>query len=236
MRAKALQSLYLPAPKLNQLHILKQIAADPEITQAELAQRCALSVAMVNNYMKELCTSGLLEYRRKSSKSISYHLTVAGMESADATERELLQEDVRFFIDAKKRIREMILSQCNGNLRRAVLYGSGDLAELVFHALESADVSIVGICDDNPGKVGRECLGRSMMSPSQIQFVAPDSIINSTVERADETYQSLISFQGRGIRVIRLCSRGDLPESAVCPPAPEGLPLTPTKKGSLVLE
>ena len=54
MQKKQLPSLYLQSPKLNQLNILKQVAADAHITQAELAACCSLSVAMVNNYMKEL--------------------------------------------------------------------------------------------------------------------------------------------------------------------------------------
>ncbi|MBZ5496925.1 MAG: winged helix-turn-helix domain-containing protein [Acidobacteriia bacterium] len=54
---------------------MKQIASDPEITQMELAPRCVLSVAMVNIYMKRLCSTGLLEYRQMSSKCVSHHLT-----------------------------------------------------------------------------------------------------------------------------------------------------------------
>ncbi len=223
-----LQGLYLPAPRLNELHILSQIASDPEITQAELAQRCALSVAMVNNYMKELCAAGQLEYRRKSSKSISYHLTTAGREAIAATQRELLREGVRLFADAKERVREMILSRSDGKLRRVVLYGTGDLAELVFHALELGDVKIVGICDDRPAETGRDWFGRETLNPSQILFVAPDSVVIATLERVDDIYRSLLHLEGRGIRLIRLDEvdgRRDLPQ-----PAPEELPLTPSKR------
>jgi predicted transcriptional regulator len=214
---------------------LKQIASNPEITQAELAQRCELSVAMVNNYMKELCSSGLLEYRRKSSKDISYHLTVAGREAADATQRELLQELVGFFADAKERVRRAILSQADGKLGRIVLYGTGDLAELVFHALESADVSIVGVCDDDPAVIGHDWCGREVLNPSQIRFVAPDSVIIATFVRTEEICISLRPLQDRGIHLIRLdglCINGSTPKAT----APGGLSgeinLTPRNRAS----
>lgn len=226
MRTKALQGLYIPAPKLNQLHILRQIASDSDITQAELAERCALSVAMINNYMKELCNAGLLEYRRRSSKSISYHLTVAGKEAADATQQELLQELVRLFADAKERVREMILSQAQCDLRRIVLYGSGDLAELAFHALESADVNIVGVCDDDPSMIGRDWCGREMLNPYQIRFIAPDSVVIASSVRTDEIYSGLSYLQSRGIRLIRLDglgASGILQEPAM-PPSETGVP------------
>src|SRR5512137_2565304 len=125
MRTKAPQGLYIPTPKLNQLHILRQIASDPDITQAELARRCALSVAMVNNYMKELCDLGFLEYRRKNSKTVSYYVTPAGKEATDATQKELLNELVALIAQAKEQVQEIIRSQARGELRRVVLYGTG---------------------------------------------------------------------------------------------------------------
>jgi predicted transcriptional regulator len=66
MQKKDLPSLFLQSPKHNQLNILREVAVDAHVTQAELAARCALSVAMVNNYMKELCRSGLMEYHRRT--------------------------------------------------------------------------------------------------------------------------------------------------------------------------
>ena len=233
MRMKELQSLYIPAPKLNQLHILQAIASDPKITQAELAQRCALSVAMVNNYMKELCSGGLLEYRRRSSKSISYHLTDAGKKAAHATEHELLQDLVKLFADAKQQVQEIIRGQANGDLRRAVLYGSGDLAELAFHALESADVNIVGVCDDDPAMIGRDWCGRELLNQYQIRFIAPDYVIIASPDRTDEIYDSLTYLQNRGIRVIRLdgvATNGSHPQAVASLHEAEDLSLSTNKQ------
>lgn len=206
MPKKVPQTLYLPAPKLNQFHIMQQIALDPHVTQAELGQHCSLSVAMVNNYMKELCASGLIEYQRKSSKTVSYHLTPAGREAAEATRHELIQELVTLFVDAKARIRQFVLSQAGGELRKVVLYGSNDLAELVFHALDEADVNIVGVCDDAPAKVGRDWCGREILNPSQIRFIEPDAVVIAESGRAGEIYGGLSYLQGRGIRVVRLAA------------------------------
>ena len=70
MKTKDLQSLYIQSPKLNQLNLLREVAANARITQAALATRCSLSVAMVNNYMKDLCNSGLLEYKQLGYRAI----------------------------------------------------------------------------------------------------------------------------------------------------------------------
>jgi len=209
MPTKFPQSLFIPAPKLNQLHIMQEIAADAHITQAELAQRCSLSVAMVNNYMRELCSSGLLEYQRKSSKCISYHLTQSGREVVAATRQELIQEHVRLFGDAKDHIRNFILDQSGSGVRKVVLYGGGDLAELVILALESTDIDVAGVCLDDSAPVGRKWCGRDVLNPSQIRFISPGAVIVADSSRAKDICSSLNHLLEQGTRVIRL----DVPEA-----------------------
>jgi DNA-binding MarR family transcriptional regulator len=204
MRAKAAQNLFIPAPKLNELRLLKEIASDQDITQAELARRCTLSVAMVNNYMKELGDRGFLEYRRKNSKTISYYVTAAGKEAADAIRKELLLELIRLLEEAREQVKEIILSQAPSELHRVVLYGSGILAELAFHALESAKVSVVGVCSDDPAEIGQEWCGRERINPSQIRYMAPDAVVIALLQRSDDVYLRLTHLSQYDIKLIRL--------------------------------
>lgn len=207
MRNKTQHRLHLAAPRLNEMKLLQCLAADPNLTQAELARRCGLSVAMVNNYMKDLCAAGLLVYHRKSSKNISYHLTAAGSMRAEEIGQELLQEMVESFAMAKERIRNLILSQLPPGPLRVVLYGLDDLAVIAFHALDSRDLRIVGVCDDDPGRIGREWCGREVSNPSQIRYLAPDAVVICDRARTEEIYRSLRYLHERGIRLVRLDAR-----------------------------
>ena len=131
MQNKDLSNLYIQSPKLNQLNILREVAADSHITQAELASRCSLSVAMVNNYMKELCKAGWMEYHRRTIKSVTYHLTPMGLKHLEGLQAELINEMVDMFEAAKAQIRIRILSQSPVELQRVVLFGCGPLARAV---------------------------------------------------------------------------------------------------------
>ncbi len=197
-------NLYLQSPQLNQLNILREIAADARVTQAELARLCSLSVAMVNNYMKELCRSGFLEYRRRTVKSVTYHLTPEGIKQLEALQKKLIHEMEGMFVTAKKQIRERIASQTRTTPQRVVLFGSGNLAQLAFHALELANTKVVGICDDNPEMFGRDFCGREVLSPSQIRYVAPDAVVIADAARTDEICQKLEFLKDRGVDLIRL--------------------------------
>ncbi len=203
MRTKARGSLYSPAPRLNQLRILEEVAADHGITQTALARRCGLSVAMVNNYMKELCDGGLLEYRRQTAKTISYHVTPEGGQTAEAIQNELLLERIESFAETRDWVREIIVSQARRELHRAVLYGSGRLAEISFHALESARISVVGVCTTDPDGIGREWCGREMLNPAQIRYLAPDAVVIALEEGADPVWRALAYLAKYGIDLIR---------------------------------
>jgi len=204
MQIRDFHGLYVQSPKLNQLNILREIGANAHVTQAELAGRCSLSVAMVNNYMKELCGAGLIEYHRKTSKSVSYHLTSAGTAHLQSLQSELIDEMVGMFVSAKEQIRARIVSQARRALHRIVLFGSGPLAQLAFHALELAGISILGVCDENPSVIGTDFCGREVLSPSQIRFLSPDAVIVADPWKAEEICRSLSSLPSRGIALIRL--------------------------------
>jgi predicted transcriptional regulator len=204
MQKKELPGLYLQSPKLNQMNILREVAGDAHITQAELAARCALSVAMVNNYMKELCRTGLMEYHRRTIKSVTYHLTPAGAEQYEVLQQELMREMVGMFVASKEQVLGRIMSQAPGSLRRVVLFGCGHLAQLVFHALDLAEVNILGICDDDMDLVGGDFCGREVMSPAQVRFLSPDAVIVARAPRTDEVFKSLDALLDRGVSVIHL--------------------------------
>ena len=204
MQTKEATGLYLQSPKMNQLNILKEVAADPHITQAELAGRCSLSVAMVNNYMKGLCGDGLLQYRRKTIKSVTYHLTPSGTKQLEVLQSGLTDEMVRMFIAAKKHICDRIANQTSHELQRVVLFGTGHLAQLAFHALESAGTSILGVCDDNPTIIGGDFCGREVLGPSQIRYLEPDAVIVAESVRTEEIVRNIRYLENRGIKLIRL--------------------------------
>jgi len=204
MQTKDLQGLYHQSPKLNQLNILKEVASNATITQAELASRCSLSVAMVNNYMKELCGTGLLEYRRKSIKTVSYYLTPLGEQQLEMLYSDFINEMAERFIAAKDQIYNLIFSRAHSELRRVVLFGCGHLAQLVFHALESKNVIILGICDDNLETIGSGFCGRQVINSSQIQSLSPDAVIITNSKRTAEIYQNICSLSNMGIKIICL--------------------------------
>jgi len=180
------------------------VAADAHITQAELANRCSLSVAMVNNYMKAFCNEGFIEYKRKSVKQVSYHLTPSGTLQMEMLQTELIDEMVGMYINAKEQILTRIVNQSDSALQQAFVYGSGHLAQLAFHALEMSDIRVLGICDDDPKMIGRDLCGREVVYPSQIKFTGSGAVIIADTLKTEEILRNLNFLSNQGIKLIRL--------------------------------
>ena len=204
MQTNESASLYIQSPKLNQLNLLMEVAADANITQAELAARCSLSAAMVNNYMKDFCNKDWIEYKRKSTKSVTYLLTPSGARHVETLQTELIAEMVAMYMHAKEHILACIMNQARSALQRIVIYGSGHLAQIVFHSLETSDIQVLGVCDDDPKVVGGDLCGCKIVHPSQIRFIAPDAVIIADTLRTEEIINGLHIILNDGVRLIRL--------------------------------
>jgi hypothetical protein len=111
---------------------------------------------------------------------------------------------VSLFGEAKNGIRQIIVEQGGQKASRVVLYGSGDLAELTFHALESIGVAVIGICSESEQKPAGDWCGRELLNPTQIKYLAPDAVVIADPDRSEQIYQSLLSLRDRRIRLIRL--------------------------------
>jgi FlaA1/EpsC-like NDP-sugar epimerase len=166
--------------------------------------------------MKELCRTGLMEYHRRTIKSVTYHLTPAGSAQLEILQHELTRDMAEMFLASKEHVLARIMSQAPEGLRRVILFGSGHLAQLVFHALEMGHMNILGVCDDDMDRVGSDFCGREVMRSSQVRFLSADAVIVARAPQTEEASRSLESLVDRGIKIVHVdCS--DLPTRAGSP-------------------
>ncbi|MBI4958010.1 MAG: winged helix-turn-helix transcriptional regulator, partial [Desulfovibrio sp.] len=72
------KTYYRPSKAARYLAILDTLAQDNMVSQNELGRRANLSGAMVNQYLKEMAETNLIEFERVNGKSYRYLLTDEG--------------------------------------------------------------------------------------------------------------------------------------------------------------
>jgi len=144
--------------------ILSEIEAGKRISQRSLARELGIALGLTNLLVRHLVHRGWIRIIRIKPNRVRYMLTPAGMAEKARMSRAALQNSMRFYAEARDRIRERfaalsdILSgdgygpEGNSREKHIVFYGSGELAEIGYICLQGTDLRLVGVVDDQ----GRE--------------------------------------------------------------------------------
>lgn len=173
-----LDKKYLKPSKTSRiLALLENLNSDPLLSQAELAQRCALSGAMVNKYLREIRDKGLLQVLPVNGKSFSYHLTDEGDQMRRLLLEEYSTELVQIYSALKIVIRDKIQNLRKDNQRRLVLFGASETCEIALSAIREIDVRVLALVDNDPAKHGQSFNGHIISAPVVLEQLTFDTVL-----------------------------------------------------------
>ena len=112
-----------PHRQLREFHVLSLIHEDAAISQHRLAESVGLSSAMVNNYIKEFISSGLVVARGANNRSIRYYLTDKGRDMMQDRRRRYLEEIFDLYESAYDEVARRFEKLASEGVRRLVLSG-----------------------------------------------------------------------------------------------------------------
>lgn len=113
------------------LDLLTQIEANPDISQASLADELGVAVGTINWYLKRLISKGYVKVKRAQRKKLRYIITPEGI----ALRASLTVDYIRTSFDLYRRVRERS-AKCLEELRhrgwsRVRIIGDGEIAEVI---------------------------------------------------------------------------------------------------------
>jgi DNA-binding MarR family transcriptional regulator len=144
--------------------ILTEIEADNRVSQRSLSSDLGIALGLTNLLVRRLVHKGWVRIVRMKPNRVRYLLTPAGIAEKARMSRVALQNSIRFYVDARDRIRERFatLSKAlpgDGHgfddgpvAKRIVFFGSGEVAEVGYVCLQGTDLHLVAVIDDQ----GRE--------------------------------------------------------------------------------
>jgi DNA-binding MarR family transcriptional regulator len=145
--------------------ILTEIEADNRVSQRSLSRDMGIALGLTNLLVRHLVRKGWVRIIRIKPNRVRYLLTPAGMAEKARMSRVALQNSIRFYVEARDRIRERfaaLSSELAGDhdgsddssaAKRIVFYGDGEVAEIGYICLHGTDLQLVGVIDDQGRKV-----------------------------------------------------------------------------------
>jgi DNA-binding MarR family transcriptional regulator len=194
------------SPLFKRLLILTALEQNPAISQHTLAHEVGLTSSMVNNYIRDLSQNRLISVKGTTNRTMSYNLTPKGIREKMSLLISYNLETTTLYMDAKKEFALRLQKIYEEGIHRAVLFGAGETAEIIYNASQSLKLEIIGIVDNDPEKQEKLFGNLIIKSPHCIQEIKPDGVIIASVGRQDEIYKQITVLIKQGIAVKKIGS------------------------------
>jgi DNA-binding MarR family transcriptional regulator len=112
------------------LALLQQIGADPDISQATLAEELGVAIGTVNWHLKRLVEKGYVKVRRARRRKLRYIITPEGLKLRSRLTLAYVQQSFRLFRQVRARVCDLLAEVRTGGGQAVRLMGEGDIAEV----------------------------------------------------------------------------------------------------------
>lgn len=198
------QTFFKPTKQTRVLFILNEIQRNSRVSQAKLAHRSGVSVAMVNNYMKELEDQGLITARGDNNRRTSYFLTEEGEKLQQSLSLSSSAEVIQLYGAAKRRFNAKFRHLHRDGVKRVALFGAAETGEVALAAARGTPVEIVAVVDNDPVKHGTPFGNITVAHPNVLGEIQVDAVIVTSFAHQVEILRQVAHLADKGIRIETL--------------------------------
>jgi len=176
-----------------ELRLLSEVERRPEASQRELGRRLGIALGMTNLLLHNLAQKGYVRITRAGWRRWLYALTPAGF----SRKIHLTVAYVHRFLDHYQKVRqtlreELELLPLNAESRVAI-YGTGELAELVYLSLKELGIDEIDIFA--PGSLaGTRFLGMPVREVATFQPEQYDRMVVAFLDKVDGGSAELLAL------------------------------------------
>ena len=141
----------MDAESQRDLQLLEAFEQQSAITQRTLSARLGIALGLTTLYVKRLIRKGYVKCVTTSPNRLVYLVTPQGLAVKARLTYEFMKFSIDYYRDARRHLRQSLAAGVNGQHRVAV-YGTGDVAELVFLLLKEMGLDLVAVIGDSSGR------------------------------------------------------------------------------------
>jgi DNA-binding MarR family transcriptional regulator len=178
----------MDAESRRDLQLLETLERESSISQRTLATRLGIALGLTNLYVKRLVRKGYVKCVTVAPNRLIYLVTPRGLAVKARLTYEFMKYSLDYYRDVRRHLRHS-LSAGVGAHQRIALYGTGDVAELVFLLLKEMGLELVVVVDDAEGTF----LGAPVQPVADHDTTTYDVLIVAVLERPGAARKRLIA-------------------------------------------
>ena len=130
------------------LLLLTELERDGAVTQRSLATKLGVALGLTNLYLKRLAKKGCIKITTIPPHRVRYLLTPQGFAEKSRLTYLYMQYSLTHYRDMRARLRDTLSRAAGTGVKRVVIYGTGELAEMAYLSLCETSLVLVGFIDD----------------------------------------------------------------------------------------
>lgn len=183
------------------LILLTELERDGAITQRSLATKLGVALGLTNLYLKRLAKKGYVKITTIPSHRIRYLLTPQGLSEKSRLTYLYMQYSLSHYRDMRGRLRDT-LSRATGNgVKRVVIFGTSEFAEMAYLSLREMELTLVGFIDDGQAE---SFLSYPVRRPSVLDEWEFDAVLLADIERSRQHREALAQYHVPNGKVLAL--------------------------------
>jgi predicted transcriptional regulator len=198
------QTFFRPTKQARILLILNEIQRNPHVSQAKLAHRAGVSVAMANNYIKELREQSLITAEGDNNRRIEYYLTDEGAATKQQLSLSSSAEVIQLYGATKRLFNAKFRHLHREGVKRVALFGAAETGEVAWAAARGTPVEIVAVVDSDPVKQGAPFGSLTITAPETLDSMQIDAVIIASFARQAEICHLVAHLAEKGVRIETL--------------------------------
>ena len=123
-------NINLKDDKFCDLALLQKVQADPDVSQAKLAEDLGVAVGTVNWHLKRLVEKGYIKVKRARRRKLRYIITPDGLSLRARLTLAYVQHSFMLFRQVQQHVRQLLNDLKKADIRTVRLVGDGDIADV----------------------------------------------------------------------------------------------------------
>lgn len=194
-----------PTTRLRTLALMEAIHQDGSKSQHDMCMEAAMSVAMVNQYVRRMADERLLDLEPVNGKSFHYRLTREGEEARRRYFGQYCAEIVQSYTALKSLVLSKLEPLLERDLLTLALYGASETCEVVLSAIRDTPFRVSAVVDSDPARQGGSFHGHTVDAPEALCRADCKAVVITSFGRQDEIFQELSRLGlSQAMEVVRL--------------------------------
>jgi len=162
-----------------ELRLLTEISSGDSVTQRHLAKKHGLALGLTNFLIRRLVKKGYVKIVNLERKRLRYLITPKGLAEKARLTYQYLEYSLALFRHMRTLMTDTLVQMTRAGGRRVVIYGTGELAEVAFLAMQERGLQVVAVLEE-PGNGKTTFMNQPVGSLAALSALHFDWIVIAT--------------------------------------------------------